>query len=150
LPNQRAKAHPTGKVLLVEDEKDLREILCEHLTANGWDVHSAHDADAAIVSFEATRPLVAVVDLGLPGRSGLELIGILRKLSKGSPLGVVALTGQAFPEDAERCMQAGADRFLTKPTTLRKTESVLRELHALMIGSESGDGERVDGAMAPQ
>jgi len=150
LPNQRAKAHPTGKVLLVEDEKDLREILCEHLTANGWDVQSAHDADAAIVSFEATRPLVAVVDLGLPGRSGLELIGILRKLSKGSPLGVVALTGQAFPEDAERCMQAGADRFLTKPTTLRKTESVLRELHALMIGSESGDGERVDGAMAPQ
>jgi len=126
----RLEILPTGRVLLVEDEKDLREILSEHLCAKGWEVVTAHDADSAIECFGSSRFQVAVVDLGLPGMDGLELIGRLRKLSNGRPLGVVALTGQAFPEDAQRCMQAGADRFLTKPTSLRKTETVLRELLA--------------------
>lgn len=119
---------PSGRILVVEDETDLREILSEHLGACGWEVVSAGDADSALSVFEQAAPEVAVVDLGLPGMDGLELIGRLRNLSKPGSLGVLALTGQAFPEDADRCRQAGADRFLTKPTSLRRTESVLREL----------------------
>ncbi len=119
---------PPGRVLVVEDEKDLREILSEHLEYRGWDVLVAENGPSALSLFEATGADVAVVDLGLPGMGGLELIGKLRSLRGGEFLGVVALTGQVFPEDAERCRLAGADRFMTKPTSLHKTESVLREL----------------------
>lgn len=118
----------SGRVLLVEDERDLREILTEHLESRGWSVVAVEDGDSALSAFEDSGADVAVIDLGLPGMDGLELIGKLRNLSGGGAVGVVALTGQAFPEDAERCRKAGADRFLTKPTSLRRTEQVLREL----------------------
>lgn len=129
-PAATERGLPSGRILVVEDERDLREILSEHLGACGWEVVSAPDADSALSVFEQADPEVAVVDLGLPGMDGLELIGRLRNLSRSGALGVLALTGQAFPEDADRCRQAGADRFLTKPTSLRRTESVLRELLA--------------------
>lgn len=138
-PAAAERGLPSGRILVVEDERDLREILSEHLGACGWEVVSAPDADSALSVFEQADPEVAVVDLGLPGMDGLELIGRLRNLSRSGALGVLALTGQAFPEDADRCRQAGADRFLTKPTSLRRTESVLRELLA-QVREESGTG----------
>ena len=128
----------SGRILVVEDEKDLREILSEHFQSRGWEVVSVPDGDSALAALDDSAPEVAVVDLGLPGMDGLELIGRLRERSSRGSLGVLALTGQAFPEDAQRCLQAGADRFLTKPASLRKTESVLKELLARVRDGAGG------------
>lgn len=119
-----------GRVMIIEDEQDLREILCDHLEENGWKIFPYAMGRPAMEAIPWDQPDVVVVDLGLPDMDGLELIRALAcSRSAGKPA-ILALTGQAFPEDGEKCKSAGADRVLFKPTSLRRTERALRELVA--------------------
>lgn len=132
-----------GRVMIVEDEQDLREILCDHLEENGWKVFAYAMGHPAMEAVPWDQPDVVVVDLGLPDMDGLELIrAMASRRSAGKPA-ILALTGQAFPEDGEKCKAAGADRVLFKPTSLRRTERALRELVAEVRDSTGAQGSRV-------
>ncbi|HZR99072.1 MAG TPA: response regulator [Chloroflexota bacterium] len=103
------------RVLVVEDHPLNRELTEAILERAGYDVLAAADGETALASVAAQRPDVIVLDVELPGISGLEVV---RRL-KGDPvtraIPVVALTAYAMVGDEERIRAAGCDDYLAKP-----------------------------------
>ena len=107
-------------ILLVEDDPVLRTFLADNLTADGYDVVLAETLEDGLRGLEQRRPDVAIVDLGLPDGSGLELIervraadGVVSRLDPFLPL--VVLSGRASELDRVRGFERGADDFVAKP-----------------------------------
>jgi CheY-like chemotaxis protein len=115
------------RILLVEDNIDVRESLKSLLEEVGHRVTTAADGLEGIERGVQSRPDVALVDIGLPGLDGY---GVARRLREtlGRDVLLVALTGYGLPEDRRRALEGGFDAHLTKPVTLR---SVLRLLAGL-------------------
>ena len=110
----------TTTLLLVEDEAPLRTFLADNLTADGYEVLLAETIRDAVRVLEYKRPELALIDLGLPDGSGLDLIrqvreadGVASRLDPSLPL--VILTGRADEIDRVRGFERGADDFVTKP-----------------------------------
>ena len=107
-------------LLLVEDEAPLRTFLADNLTADGYEVLLAETIKDAVRLLEYKRPELALIDLGLPDGSGLDLIrrvreadGVGSRLDPSVPL--VILTGRADEISRVRGFERGADDFITKP-----------------------------------
>jgi PAS domain S-box-containing protein len=106
------------KILAVDDDNDIRELLAECLRLAGAEVGSASSLPDALQSIEKFRPAALVCDIGLPGDDGNVLMREVRVLEKTrgwKAVVAVALTGYAQPEDAERCRAAGYQAHLAKP-----------------------------------
>ncbi len=101
------------KILIAEDDREMRELLASLLTSAGWEVEAVADGVAAVRAIEERPPRVALLDLVMPEKSGQEVLEEARFLEPDLP--VVILTGQADIEDAVRAIKAGASDFLTKP-----------------------------------
>ena len=103
------------RVLVVDDNDDVRDMLRMQLSLGGHEVHEAADGHAAVEIAERIGPDVALVDLGLPGLDGYEVARRIRASARGpSPL-LVAITGYGRAEDRERALASGFDVHLTKP-----------------------------------
>ena len=115
------------RILVVEDEPALRDQLERELKSQDYTVDATGDGKEALY-FATDYPFdAAIVDLGLPGLSGLELITQLR--AKGSRLPVLILTARGRWQDKVQGLEAGADDYLTKPF---QTEELLARLKALL------------------
>jgi DNA-binding response OmpR family regulator len=107
-------------LLLVEDDPVLRTFLADHLTADGYRLLAAETVRDGLRELEYKRPDLAIVDLGLPDGSGLDLIGRVRgadglvsRLDPAVP--VVVLSGRSSEIDRVRGFERGADDFVVKP-----------------------------------
>lgn len=101
-------------VLVVDDDERLRRLLVRYLTEQGFRVTAAEDAAHARDSLRSLRPDIMVLDVTMPGESGLELVDALRR--NGDPeLPVLLLTARGAPEDRIAGFEAGADDYLGKP-----------------------------------
>jgi len=98
-------------VLLVEDDRDTREMYSEYLSYSGWHVTAAPTGDRALERVRDDRPDVVVTDLAMPGMDGRELSRRLRAERATSDLPIIAVSGQLAP--GERI--AGANVVLEKP-----------------------------------
>lgn len=115
------------RVLVVEDEATLREQLTERLKKEGYAVDAAADGEEGLY-FGREFPLdVAVIDLGLPGMSGIELIGKLRE--EGLRFPILILTARDRWQDKVEGLEAGGDDYLVKPFHM---EELLARLKALL------------------
>lgn len=115
------------RVLVVEDEATLREQLTERLKKEGYAVDAAADGEEGLY-FGREFPLdVAVIDLGLPGMSGIELIGKLRE--EGLRFPILILTAHDRWQDKVEGLEAGGDDYLVKPFHM---EELLARLKALL------------------
>ena len=110
----------TTTLLLVEDDHGLRTFLADNLTADGYDVLLADTVHDAVRLLEYKQPDLALVDVGLPDGSGLDLIarvraadGVASRLDPGLPL--VVLTGRSGELDRVRGFERGADDVVVKP-----------------------------------
>jgi signal transduction histidine kinase/CheY-like chemotaxis protein len=112
------------RILLVEDNKDVRESLRALLEDAGHRVSTAGDGFEGVERGVADRPEVALVDIGLPGLDGYSVGRRLRD-RLGSTVYLVALTGYGLPEDRRRAIESGFDAHLTKPVTLRSVLQLL-------------------------
>jgi PAS domain S-box-containing protein len=110
-----APAAPARRVLVVEDNDDAREMLCQLLRLLGHEAHAARDGVAGVAAALALKPDVAFVDLGLPGLDGYEVARRIRADAAGGGLRLIALTGYGRPEDRERARAAGYDAHVVKP-----------------------------------
>ena len=110
-------AQRSRRVLVVEDSTDAREALRALLEMSGHEVRSVEDAPRALDLVRTWRPDVALVDLGLPGMSGYELGGQLRRAPFGEELLIVAITGYGQPDDRRRTTESGFDAHLVKPVS---------------------------------
>jgi CheY-like chemotaxis protein len=109
------------RVLVVDDNVDVADMMAELLGEMGHVVRTAHDGETALEVVPQFAPEVALLDLGLPAMDGLELARKLRA-APGCPF-LVAVTGYGRGSDQERAMQAGFDAHLVKPVSV---ETVLR------------------------
>ena len=115
------------RILLIEDETALRETLTDRLREEGFVVDAVGDGvEGAYYATEYPIDL-AIVDLGLPGRSGLDVVKELRRADKRYP--VLILTARDHWQDKVEALDSGADDYLTKPF---RTEELLARVHALL------------------
>ncbi|WP_247701236.1 response regulator transcription factor [Streptomyces sp. RM72] len=121
----RADGTPV-RVLVVDDEPDLAEVVTGALRYEGWDVRAAASADAAVREARAFRPDAVVLDIMLPDRDGLS---VLRNLRAEQPhVCVLFLTARDAVEDRITGITAGGDDYVTKPFSLRELVARLRGL----------------------
>jgi len=102
-------------ILVVEDNPLNLKLVKAVLTRSGYDVRGAADAAAALVALETFHPQLILMDLHLPGASGLELTQTLRASAATREIVIVALTAAAMKGDDARVLAAGCDGYLTKP-----------------------------------
>ena len=117
-------------VLVVEDSPDISHVLRLLLSRAGYTVHSVADGEAAIRELGQLRPHVAIIDVQLPGMSGLDLCRALREHTPEPPL-IMLLTARAGEHDAEAGRLAGADAYVTKPFN---NQELLSRLEILLKG----------------
>ena len=103
------------RMLVVEDNADIREALREVCASWGHQVHVAADGRSAIELAQRIQPEVALVDLGLPGVDGYEIARRLRAGPAGANIHLLAITGYGAPEYEQRSLAAGFDAHLVKP-----------------------------------
>ena len=119
-----APVAPGRRVLLVEDNDDLREMTCALLQSRGCTVMTAADGKSALALAARRRPDVAFVDIDLPDISGYE---VARTLARQGGIRLVAVTGYGQPDDVRRVLAAGFDLHLKKPVRLDELERALGE-----------------------
>ncbi|HEY7771347.1 sigma-54 dependent transcriptional regulator [Longimicrobium sp.] len=105
-------------ILVIDDDPGVLSVLTRFFQRKGWEVHQAGSGEDGLRRWESTRPDVVLLDLDLPGMSGLQVLDVL--VSRGAA--VIMLTGHAEVETAVDAMQAGAETFLTKPVDLAHVE----------------------------
>ncbi len=121
----------TATILVIEDERKLRELLRGYLEREGLQVLTAGTGAEAVALARSGRPDLLVLDLGLPDVPGED---VLREIRTASDVAVVILTARASEEDRIRGLELGADDYVTKPFSPRelvlRVSAVLRRGHA--------------------
>jgi two-component system phosphate regulon response regulator OmpR len=119
------------KVLVVDDDAAIREMLADYLGDHGYEVTQAASGAALRVEMERVRPAVVLLDIGLPGEDGLTLARFLRERYQ---VGIIMVTGAADVVDRVAGLEVGADDYIAKPFDPRelraRLKSVLRRLEA--------------------
>jgi signal transduction histidine kinase/CheY-like chemotaxis protein len=126
VPPQPSDARAGVRVLIVDDEVDIAELLSEALQDEGFQTEIAHDANGALVRWRSFSPHAGVFDIGLPDLDGYELAKTLRaEYGRGATL--IAATGYGQPTDRLRAADAGFDCHLVKPVSVHDLLLVLDE-----------------------
>ncbi|WP_017756805.1 sigma-54-dependent transcriptional regulator [Calidifontibacillus oryziterrae] len=115
----------TTRLLLVDDEKDLLELLVKRLTRNGYKVDSAESAEAALVLLKENYYDVAIYDIRLPKMDGITLLKETKTIQPDSE--ILMLTGHGTLETAIEAMKLGAFDYLTKPYNLTELELTINK-----------------------
>ncbi|OGQ71114.1 MAG: DNA-binding response regulator [Deltaproteobacteria bacterium RIFCSPLOWO2_12_55_13] len=108
------------KILVVEDEPDIRKLVHYNLAQERFKVIEAEDGEKALKSVQREKPHLIVLDLMLPGLSGLELCRNLRERPETSQIPILMLTAKAGEADRIVGLEMGADDYLTKPFSPRE------------------------------
>jgi PAS domain S-box-containing protein len=116
------------RVLVIEDNRDAADSLCEVLDLLNHSATVAYSGDEGLKKVRAHRPDVVLCDIGLPGMDGHEVARAIRADASLSATTLVALTGYAAPEDLARSQEAGFDFHLAKPPSIEAIERVLAEV----------------------
>ncbi|WP_077000631.1 PAS domain-containing protein [Variovorax sp. KK3] len=117
-PPARALAARSYRVLVADDRRDSADTLAQALEARGHTVHVAYDGAEAVAMAIAMRPEVAVLDLGMPKLSGIEVCRQIRQTDWGAGVRIIAQTGWGQAQDRARTSEAGFDHHLVKPVDL--------------------------------
>jgi DNA-binding response OmpR family regulator len=131
-----------ARILIVEDEPQMREGLKLNLEYEGHDVSIAADGDAGLAAVRGDALDLVILDIMLPGRSGLEVLEQLRADGVTTP--VIILTARGLETDKVTGLKLGADDYVTKPFSLReltaRVEAVLRRSAGAAAGETAAGG----------
>src|SRR5215831_7715607 len=124
------------KVLVIEDERDIRELVRVNLEAEGFQVLEAGDGELGLSLVKTERPAVVVLDLMLPGLSGLEVCRRIRAEEGSTRAPVVMLTARSSESDKVVGLEIGADDYVTKPFSPRELAARVKALLRRAYGTE--------------
>lgn len=127
------------RVLVVDDDDPSRAMLRQYLERLGYSVSEAADGPAALRAVTVDPPEVIVLDLGLPGLDGID---VLRSVRRASGVPVIVLTGRAEEVDMLSGFDAGADDYVVKPVSLAELGARLRAV--LRRGEPAAPNERIE------
>jgi PAS domain S-box-containing protein len=115
------------RVLVVDDDSDIRESTALLLELNGYEVKMADSGEHAITLIEASHPDVVLLDIGMPGENGYQVAQRIRQLPNGGDLLLVALSGYGRAEELALSQEAGFDHHLVKPLNFTMLCNLLAE-----------------------
>jgi len=129
------------RILLIEDEPDIAEVLQYNLEKEGFEVETARRGDSGLEAVRRDTPDLILLDLMLPGLDGLELTRLLKRDAGTSRVPIVMLTARGEEVDRIVGLELGADDYISKPFSPRevvlRVKAVLRRLQAGGDGAES-------------
>ncbi|TME12753.1 MAG: response regulator transcription factor [Chloroflexi bacterium] len=125
-------------VLVVEDDDEVRAVLVRELGSRGYRVQDAADGRTALERWEASRPDVVLLDLGLPDMDGLDVI---RRIRRDAMTPIVILSARFAEREKVEALDRGADDFVTKPFGLEELHARLR----VVLRRGAGPGGDADG-----
>jgi two-component system, OmpR family, alkaline phosphatase synthesis response regulator PhoP len=123
-----AGAHERRKVLVIEDERDIRELVRVNLEAEGFAVLEADNGELGLALVKRERPAVVILDLMLPGLGGLEVCRRIRREEHTARMPVVMLTARSAESDKVVGLEIGADDYVTKPFSPRELAARVKAL----------------------
>ena len=120
------------KILVVDDEPDVTDLVAYHLKAKGFSVETINDAMASISRARVYQPDLLILDIMMPHLSGIQICRILRADPKLAKVPIIFLTAKAEPHDRIEGLESGADDYMGKPFSpkelILRVESILRRL----------------------
>ena len=126
-----------AKVLVVDDEQSIIDLVTAYLRKDGYEVYTAMDGPSGLKAARAFKPDLIVLDIMLPGMDGIELLSQLRR---ESDVYVIMLTAKSEETDKVVGLSVGADDYLTKPFSPRELVArVKAALRRLRVGTSTGD-----------
>jgi len=112
-------------VLIVDDEKDFRDLFAELVTRMGYSVITAENGKAALEKIKKKPIRAAIIDYNMPGMNGLELLTQIKKQATGGV--VVLISGYGNGELETEALQKGADEYVVKPMDINKLQDALQK-----------------------
>ena len=119
------------KILISEDNPDIRKILVMRLEINGYDVIQAKDGEEAVDKIKKDRPALVILDLMMPKISGFEVCRMIKFDDKYKDMPIIVLSALDQQADRERAIENGADAYFIKPFDL---ELLLSKIKSLVSG----------------
>jgi len=116
------------KILIVEDEPDIRKLVHYNLVQERYKVFEAEDGEHALKAIQRDKPSLVILDLMLPGLSGLEVCKLLRERPDTAKLPILMLTAKAGEADRVVGLEMGADDYLAKPFSPRELVARVRAI----------------------
>jgi CheY-like chemotaxis protein len=115
------------RVLVVDDNEGLTRLLARLLARlGGHQVQQAVDGPSALQAFEEFHPEIVLLDIGLPGFDGYEVISRMREMEGGQGVVIAALTGYGEEKDRQNALAAGFDAFMVKPASIAELEALFQ------------------------
>src|SRR6185369_10292423 len=124
------------KILVVEDEKDIRELVRYNLEQEGFAVLEAEEGELALALVQRERPALVILDIMLPGMSGLDICRTIRQGDETARLPILMLTAKAAEVDKVVGLEMGADDYVTKPFSPRELLARVKAVLRRALGPE--------------
>jgi DNA-binding response OmpR family regulator len=121
-------AEPARRILIVDDDPDVRRFIATKLQALGYELHEAGNGDDGLADAITLLPVLVLSDVTHPGLNGFELTRRLRSDPRTRSIPIILLTAKSLPEDRAMGLAAGADAYLTKPFTMNELVDEVRRL----------------------
>ncbi|MGO9482273.1 MAG: response regulator [Candidatus Kryptoniota bacterium] len=131
-------------VLVVDDEKDIVQLIRYNLEREGFKVESASDGNDALKKANEVKPDVILLDIMLPGKDGYEVIKSLNQNEKTAGIPVIFLTAKSAEFDEVLGLELGADDYIVKPISPRKLVSRIRAVLRRAEGVKTEEGKNID------
>jgi two-component system phosphate regulon response regulator PhoB len=131
-----------GRILIVEDEEHIRELIALHLTREGLDFDVAASAEEAWSALKKSPYSLIVLDWMLPGASGIDIAKRLRRETDFGDIGILMVTARAEASDIVEGLEAGADDYLSKPF---EAAVLIARVRALLRRNRRSGGPEVEG-----
>jgi two-component system OmpR family response regulator/two-component system alkaline phosphatase synthesis response regulator PhoP len=135
----RSKTEMAVRIIAVDDEESLLKVVTYALEQEGFEVHSARDAAGATMMIEEVRPDLLILDVMLPGKSGLELA---REIRETSDVPIIMLSAKGEEVDRVLGLEFGADDYVTKPFSPRELVSRVKAI-LRRVGQGAADKTQV-------
>jgi len=116
------------KVVIVEDEPDTAEMFAEMMRLSGYHVLKSYGGTPAISLISHEIPDAVVLDVMMPDLSGLEVLRFLRRDPRLEKIPVIVVSAKSLPADIKDGLDAGANKYLTKPVAFQELNSAVREV----------------------
>ena len=126
-PRRSGRANMKYRVLVVEDNPANRELLCDWLEAEGFDVQGAESLQQAFSTLEIQQPQVVLLDVQLGREDGLEFASRVRQDTTFRQIPIIAVTAHAMVADHERVIQAGCNACVSKPIDFKLLRKQLEQ-----------------------
>ena len=118
----------TAKVLIIEDEKAVREMLCFTLKNNGFEILEAEDSNSALDALRENEINLILLDWMLPGKQGIEISRLIRSSSEIKDIPIIMLTAKSDESDKVLGLESGADDYITKPFSPKELVARIKAL----------------------